>query len=598
MLETPVLTNVLHHFYSQNLANWIKYRRTYEGGVQFVRHYLKQFSSRESIEDFHLRREISYCPAFAKAAINDVKNSIFQRFIDITREGGSKSYNDSILGRNGGVDNVGNSMDSFLGRRILPELLSMGRVVIYVDMPELLGPTISDKGNNHPYLYYYQTESLKSWAYDVKRPDRLLSVLLEDYEYVIDEKTGLTSTLMARYRHLWINENGYVSAQYYNDKGGLYGETMELALTEIPVVILELSHSLLEDVADYQIALLNLESSDLFYALRSNFPFYTEQFNPRAESPYLKPSGSQIEIIHKDRVLDTVSNESDHQRTVIEGLTQEVVVGTAAGRRYPMGLERPGFINPSAEPLRVSMEKAEQIKRDIRHLINLSIQSLEPRRASAESKVADNQSLENGLSYIGLELEFAERKIAKFWSIYEGVSDTTTINYPLNYDLKNDKERRDEAEYYQKLTSKIASKTFRKEVTKRIVDLTIGNHVSYIVLENIKKEIDNSEVIVSDPDIIEIDIKNGLVSAELASKIRGYPLGEVEVAAKEHAEKLARIAISQSKGIAAAGARGIGELSGDPQSGEKEKVLAEDTTYDSEPKNKIRGEGIKNLNRE
>ncbi len=593
MLENSLIMS-RHPYYIDQFNNWIKWRRTYDSGDLFIHHYLKQFSRRETDQDFKMRREISYCPAFARAAINDVKNSIYQRFVDITREGGSRTYQDAVEGRNGGIDKASNSMSSFLGRRVLPELLPMARVGIFVDMPSNIGETIADKGNAHPYIYLYRTEQILSWTYDLEQPDRLLSILLEDYNYLRDEKSGLTTGLVCNYRHLWLNEDGLVEMTYYDEKGIQAFDNIVLNLTEIPVVILEISESLLKETANYQIALLNLESSDLFYALRSNFPFYTEQFNPKSESLYTKQPGDSVEIVHTDRLThrEENTNQSITKRS-FEGQSQEIVVGTSAGRRYPLGTERPGFINPSAEPLKISMEKAEQIKRDIRHLVNLSIQNLEPRRASADSKIADDRSLENGLSYIGEELQYAERKIAEFWKMYENTGTVATVNYPRNYSLVSEPERREEAKNLKELVPKIASRTFQKEAVKRIIYLTVGNYVSYNTLDKINKEIDSAEVIVSDPDIVETDIKSGLVSAAFASKLRGYPDGEVEVAAKEHAEKLARIAISQSQGIGAAAgqARGVPELGGDPQASIKEKTVAQDNSYDPVPKEKIRGEG-------
>ena len=57
---------------------------------------------------------------------------------------------------------------------------------------------------------------------------------------------------------------------------------MELELTRIPFVLLDIGDSMIKDVVNHQIALLNLVSSDVNYALKSNFPFYIEQKDVRA----------------------------------------------------------------------------------------------------------------------------------------------------------------------------------------------------------------------------------------------------------------------------------------------------------------------------
>lgn len=574
------IINTYHPFYVDNQHNWYKWRKVYEGGDIFIRMYLKTFSQRESSDDFRARKEITYCPAFATAGINEVRNSIFQRLVDVTREGGPSSYQRAVIGLDGGVDKRSSSLNSYLGLRTLKELLVMGRVGLYVDMPRDVGTTLVEKTNNiHPYIYEYRAEQIRSWTYDPEDPEVLTSVLLEEEEFDIDETTGLTKGIISNYRHMWINGEGTVSCLYYNQAGQPLGDgkPIILELDRIPFILLELSSSLMANVANYQIALLNLESSDLLYALRSNFPFYTEQFDPRTESGYLKPPGRTI--VEAERTTARVVQAAEK--------VQEVSVGINAGRRYPLGTERPQFIHPSSEPLKVSMEKEEQIKRDIRLLINLSIQNLEPRRSSAPSKIADERSLESGLSYIGLELERAEQQIAWFWSKYEGSDDVATIKYPENYELKTEADKKDETEQLIELIPKIASNIFRKEAMKRIVDLTIANKIPYKTLQAIKNEIDGAPVVYADPKDLTMDLENGLAGLDTVSKARGYPEGEVEKAAKDHAEKLKRIAIAQMPGM---GARGIPELASDPKEGKLEKQNAREVG-NLVPSNNGRGEG-------
>lgn len=557
------IINTYHPFYVDNKLNWYKWRKVYDGGEEFIRMYLKTFSQRESTIDFKNRKEITYCPGFATAGINEVRNSIFQRLIDVTREGGPLSYQRASVGLDGGVDKRGSSLNSYIGLKVLTELLVMGRVGLFVDMPRIVGPTIIDKGTAHPYIYEYRTEQIRSWTYDPEDPEVLMSVLLEEEEFEIDQTTGLTKGIVSNYRHMWVNEDGTVSCLYYNQAGEpLYTEEpIIIDMDRIPFIILELSSSLMSNVANYQIALLNLESSDLLYALRSNFPFYTEQYDSRTDSLYLKSPGRNI--VEAEKTTNHIVNAAEK--------VQEIRIGINAGRRYPLGTERPQFIHPSSEPLKVSMEKEEQIKRDIRLLINLSIQNLQPVRSSSQSKIADERSLESGLSYIGLELERAEQQIAWFWSKYEGSTDIATTKYPEIYELKTEADKKVETDQLIELMPKIASNSFKKEAMKRIVDLTIGNKVSHQVLQRIRSEIDNTPVVYSDPDVITKDLENGLVSLETASKARGYPNGEVEQAKEDHADKLNRIAVAQMPGM---GARGIPELSTDPKDGKVEKQNA------------------------
>ena len=77
-------------------GNWSKWRTTYNGGEDFRDTYLERFSEREEMSDFVTRKAMTPIPTFAKAAINDVRNAIFQRMRDITRRGGSKSAGVSV----------------------------------------------------------------------------------------------------------------------------------------------------------------------------------------------------------------------------------------------------------------------------------------------------------------------------------------------------------------------------------------------------------------------------------------------------------------------------------------------------------------------
>jgi hypothetical protein len=574
------VTEFIHPEYLSNALKWEKWRLTYIGGDDFIDRYTEKFSVREDSVDFLTRKRITYCPAFAKAAVNDIKNSIFQRMVDISRKGGSPSYQKAVLGKDDGVDLLGRSMNNFIGQKVLPELLSMAKVGIYVDAPPKNGESLIDTKDFRPYIYYYAAEDIQSWTFDEGvNSNEFRTLLLVDHYYQPDQIFSLPDQLIKRYRYYYI-ENGIVNLRFYDvdghqvdQDGYATDQPTILGIDKIPFIVLGLSDSLLSDAANYQIALLNLSSSDMSYALKSNFPFYTEQFDPRTYSEHLKPAAEG----------QTVLSEAGLR-------SQEIVVGVTGGRRYPMHTERPDFINPSPDPLRVSMEKQEVLKEEIRLLVNLAVTNIKPKMASAESKSYDQQGLESGLSYIGLELEHAERRIAEFWSLYEGTDNISTITYPEKYSLKSEEDRRKDAEALDKLKSKVPSKTYRKVVDKQIADITVGCRVSTEILEQIYQEIDEADVPSSDNEILAKDVEIGLVSAQTASIGRGYDKGEVEKAKKEHADRLARIAIAQSEGAAAS--RGISDQGSTGGSGSAEKKLSRDTEQDDSVIDKTRGKAL------
>lgn len=129
------ITEITHPAFAEEEQYWCKYRHTYEGGKEFVNRYLEKLSNRESQEDFGRRSRLTYPPTFAKAAINEIKNVIFNRLRDVIRESKSPTFIKCCGGELKGVDNAGSTMDYFIGQYVVPELLTMRKVGVYVDMP-------------------------------------------------------------------------------------------------------------------------------------------------------------------------------------------------------------------------------------------------------------------------------------------------------------------------------------------------------------------------------------------------------------------------------------------------------------------------------
>lgn len=571
---------------------WEKYRLAFEGGRFFKQRFLKRFSARETKEDFEQRREMTHVPAHAKAAIMDIRNAIFKSMVDITRRNGPDSYIQAIHGLNHGVDGKGNSMNSYLGQVILPELLVIGRVGVYVDKPQLLldGASLADIQGVAPYLYHYQAEDIFSWHYN--EFNQLDVVLLRDHAFTVDDVTGLINGETENFRLLkLIDLDGrqQVEVSLYgrstrgpNDRlqsepthhPALLEPPLVIDIPEIPFVLLELDNSLMADIADYQITMLNLASSDVNYAIKSNFPFYVEQFHPGMELPDIRPS---------EMGGDGSSTEGNITRN------REVQTGVAQGRRYPGGLDAPSFIHPSPEPLKASMELQERMRSEIRQLVNLSLSAIQAVRASAESKDRDNQGLQGGLQNIGLELEHAERNIGRIWWLYESNQpEEVTVKYPASYNLRTDEDRRREAAELRKLLPAIPSPTFQKQTAKDIVLIMQGHKVTIDEVETMFEEIDSSAVVVTDPDIIKQDHEAGFVGTALASELRGYPKGASDQAAKDHAERAARIVTAQT---AAANARGAPDLGNAPEAGREERTRANDPTMQQTTADRTRGEG-------
>jgi hypothetical protein len=341
-------------------ADWEKYRLTYEGGEQFRTQYLKQFTTREDADEFALRRDMTPIPTFAKAAVNDIRNAIYQPMVDIIRRDGSELYHTLVAGQDGGVDRRGASMNAFIGQSVLEELLVMGKVGVFVDAPLVQGhATLADVSGFRPFLYAYKVENILSFACtDPENPAEFKALLLRDTVLSYDKGTGLPDAEVIRYRHLWIDDEGFVNIQFYDlegkavDRDGNASGPIQLNLRAIPFVLLDIGQSLIQDVCEYQIALLNLASSDVNYALQANFPFYTEQKD-------LRKLGGHIKQASNPDGTATSGGQGAH--------TNEIKTGVTQGRAYDKDMDRPQFIHPSSEPLKASMMLQNSMKEDIRH---------------------------------------------------------------------------------------------------------------------------------------------------------------------------------------------------------------------------------------
>ena len=577
-------------------SDWEKWRLTYRGGDEFRNKYLERFTSREDPNDFEARKRLTPVPSFAKAAINRIRNSIFQRMHDITRRDGSPAYQRAIAGLDQGVDRRGSTMNAFLGVKCLTDLLVMGRVGVFVDNSVVAGETLADVGNARPYLYPYQVEDILNWA--CTKPDdpsEFQAVLLRDTCMDYDQTTMLPLEKFQRMRLLWISpDTGLVNLQFYStngdpiDRDGNPSGPIELELTRIPFVILDITDSLLKDICNHQIALLNLLSSDVNFALKANFPFYIEQRDLRAVGSHLKQAANPDGTA-------TAGGQAAHDN--------EITMGATRGRAYDIKANPPAFINPSSDPLKASMDLREEIAQEISRLVNLGVEVLGS-RMPAGTQALDSGGLEAGLSYIGLVLESAERKIAEFWAAYEdrvvARRKVATIKYPDRYSLKTDKDRIEEATQLSKLMSSVPGQTVKREISKSITQALLGGKVSVETITKVNAEIDESLYTTSDPTTILAAVEAGLCGEKTGSMALGFSETEHIQAKKDHAERAARVAQAQAsvKGSNNSGgdpaARGVPDLSANPSASRQEKKQGRDRTLHDSKRRRVRGQGANN----
>jgi hypothetical protein len=583
------ITTVRHPQYQDDAADFFKWRLCYKGGRPFIDYYLERFSRREEMDAFKSRQKISYNPAFAKVAINKLKNTLYSRMPEINRLGGSSTYQACVEGKEGGVDQYGTSMNTFLGQQVLPDLMTMRKVGVFVDRPNMDGDLLARNLGNKPYIYLYAAEDICSWDYMYQNGVQVYkTLLLRDTVFTYDDETGLTTGTKTLYRQMWIHEDGFVHLQMWSpneeeDEDDKVGEEIILPLDRIPFAVAEISESLLADAADYQIAMMNLASADINYVFKANFPLYTEQFDPAAESVYTRRA--RPATIARGESADPTAGTEDVGQ--VAGYSTENRVGATDGRRYPKGLDAPSFISPSPEPLLASLKKQETMRDEIYMLIDIAASQAEAKHASAESKAMDNQGVETGLSYIGMELEWLENQIAEFWALYEN-GKPAQVKYPEKYSLKSDAQKLDEAKALGEVKTSVPSRTFSREVSKRISRVMLRDGVTLETIDKIDKEIDAASYLSSDPDLIKIASELGMVDAVTGSDALGFDGAKVvPIAKKEHTERLAEIAKSQATGAQ----RGVPDKG--PIQGKKEQGRLDKRKKQRDPSKppKVRGQG-------
>ena len=513
--------------FSNTSVDFALWRDSYVGGRSYVNQYLQRISSKETDDEFTRRKALSFAPTDAADAIDEIKNSIFQRIVDVSREGGSPMYSKVMLGELGGVDYDFRDMNTFMGELVLLELLVMGKVGVFIDnfTEEDLGATELTAEAKHPFLQVIPRENLR----DIEKNsvNQLVQIQFNDLMFY---KTP---------------EGVYYTKTYLLDKEKKTTPPILLGIDKIPLVIFETSRPMMQNVAEIQNALLNLHSNDLRMAIEGNYSIYYEFGESRGgkEAP---------KHLKKDKTIQA---------------------GIAAGRKVTGGA--PGFVSPNPDNLRASMEKIASLEAKIRRQVHLNVASQNPRRQAADSKEYDDRPLEAGLSAIGQILERGEKQIAEIFALYTNAS-TPTISYPQRYDLKGDAERREEAKELNDLGMLVPSDTFRRQVKKSIAERIYAHRLSSQELKVINSEIDKADTVCVTPDVLMRAVELGLVDKVTASNGLGFD-GEtvVPIAEVEHAKKLAEMQKAQTTGFNAN--RGTDPTSGEPENQRGDQV---DSTED------------------
>lgn len=511
--------NTVHH------TDWLKWRFCYQGGDDFRDEFLKEFVGsvgQEGDTAFERRRDLTPIPTFAKTEINKIKNSVGRRLRDIRRSGGTDVFQDSVQGNGRGVDLRGSSMNSYITKKLLAELLVMGRVGVLVDAPvirPMVGREVISRADVprtfQPYLNRFTVEQTPILIEaPSESPSDWSHVLIETVKNEFNLITG-KADCVTTFRYYWLEEDdpvrrGKVNTIFLDASAQPTSEIIHLDIDAIPFVEFRIDNSLMIDVCSYQIALLNMISADSSYAIDSNFSFLTRM-------------GGGTDI-------------GDHMEGGDGDETTRI--GTDRGLNYGKGLERPGFISPPSEPMEASVSLRREMKTEVKDLIHGALEDL-----------GTDGSVEAGLGAIGDSLLCGESRLWDHWTVYEDRRPAkrliATISYPITWTLKTDAQRLDEAEKFIKLGNLVVGRKNKQQMAISAVESLHGGTVSTEKMNGFLDEIKASPIAIADPSVLLAGKKEGALSIETVSIALGARPDEHLKAKADSAERAAAVAVAQ-----------------------------------------------------
>ena len=555
------IVDSIHPEYAAMVEQWIKWRLVYDGGTEFIDKFLFEYSKREKSEDFEIRRQLTYNENHAASIINIIRNAMTAKLPEVVRRG--DPIYETIMRSD--VDMQKSSMTTFLGLEVLPLLLSQGKRFIGVDAPEVLGiegqprTRADDTMADRPYVWAFDAEDMHSWSHD--SDGNFLSTLTKETVDVLDERTRLVTDTKTQFRLMQRVGDGFQMEQIGGegvlsgagvlvtilDKDDKVTESPRLLqISRIPIVELRLVDSLLKDIAEMQIAMLQLSSADMTFLFRGNFPIFTKQSTTKTNA--LKPRGSKKRV---DSFDEEISERDRITTRDARPNVQEAGVGSGVG--YEEKMDRPDFIAPPTENVKVSMEKQDRLAKGMRMLVDLALISMSVKAAeqSGKSKEADRVGTEAGLSYIGTVLETGDREVASLMHEFLSKDGKTEheVKYPEGFSLKTAEDRQKEAETLRGQRSAVQSPTFAKSVDKRIAEISLRGIATPEEIKAVQDEIDVAPYIDDDPQrskVVLEDVKAGVVSKRRATVLRAHEESEAAAVMDEEEERMNRAISGQT----------------------------------------------------
>ncbi len=533
------LIDIRHPVWSDCHADWMTYRLVYEGGAAFIDAFLLKYSRREGKSVFAQRKELTYNPSHTTTCLNMYRDAMMSKSHEIIRTG-DPVYKE-IVSKN--VDQSNNSMDSFMGLQFIPWLMAQQRRFIIVDAPPKAEGTTKDEDKGRPFIWAVNAENVLAWKMEAGKFTKILILEMAECE---DPATGLAVGTEIQYRYMELVPAGTGEIQVSKDysftpvsanedcvmvrlldpNGKDKVEPYALDIPRVPVVMGELVESMVKNSSKIQIGLLNLNSTDMMFLFKGNFPLYVEN---RDKAQRVIPPRATKKAVRNMEKVDLEDREVDEDDTSHE----KKEVGVNDGVSYGKDLQPPSFIAPPTENCTLSMAKQEAMKAEIRVLLDMALVSMANKalQQSGDSKEMDRVGLDKGLSYIGSVCENVERDVAEIIHLFLKSAQKYEVKYPTDYSLKTKGERIAEANALQPSKTMIRSEKWQKKMSKSQARIVMTGSFPSAEIEEVEQDIEATvwfDESIERSTMIGQDILNGVLSKETGCELRGFPEGEFE----------------------------------------------------------------------
>jgi len=178
-----------HKLYGENSVDWALYEMAYDGGLEFIKHALYRYSTRESIANWEDRVRNGYVYNYSQSIVDLFNFYLTEK--PVVRNLGDLASDPQWVMFLADSDLDNTDFDSFMnGAQKLSS--TSGSIGILVNKPNIEGRTVSDEiaANVYPYVSLYSLLNIFDWKFErdpITHRNHLsyLKLFEEDESYLI-----------------------------------------------------------------------------------------------------------------------------------------------------------------------------------------------------------------------------------------------------------------------------------------------------------------------------------------------------------------------------------------------------------------------------